>query len=147
VRLFGRQDLAGSSFAGSGGISVSRSFVHSAGSFTPSGNVAITQASGDPVFSDTLNAASVTRSGGGGGGALTDNDAQMGQHGSTGNTNLALHVFGDQDLNAGSTSGVAIGSSGPALSQMPQVPARSMSRLRRAGWCIRTTRWTTRAAA
>ena len=53
------QTAGGSSLSGSGTLGITRSFNHSGGTFAPSGNVSITQASGNFAFNDALSVASL----------------------------------------------------------------------------------------
>ncbi|MCY7306119.1 MAG: YDG domain-containing protein [Rhodoferax sp.] len=53
------QTAGGSSLGGSGTVGITRSFNHTAGTFAPSGNVSINQASGNFAFNDALSVASL----------------------------------------------------------------------------------------
>ena len=90
------QVTAGSSLTGVGTLNITRSFNHSTGSFAPTGNVSITQATGNLVFGDALNAGSVALSA------------------STGNLTLNSSILasGTVALSAGSPGGVIIQSAG-----------------------------------
>jgi filamentous hemagglutinin family protein len=56
------QTAGASVFNGAGDLSVTSGFNHTGGSFNPSGNVSIAQASGNLVFADTLNTTSINLS-------------------------------------------------------------------------------------
>ncbi len=104
------QSGAGSAFTGAGGLFISSGFNHTAGTFNPTGVVNINQASGDLIFGDALNAASISLSASAG--ALTVNSALT-----TGGA-MALSAATGLTINAGLNAGTnfnatTVGSPGP----------------------------------
>ena len=105
------QITPGSAFTGAGGLSVSSGFNHTAGTFNPTGAISINQASGDLIFGDALNAASIALSSSSGSlfvnGALTAS-GPVSLLASTGIT-VNASITANAPLNAGTFNATTVG--------------------------------------